>query len=398
MKRFLRIWLLVIYACLPVLLPASPYAYVVNQGSQTISVIDLANNTLVQSLGAGFMLSFPQWITINPSGHYAYVSNGNNSISVIDISDPTNNLFVQFLSFPNFDLEEPGPATFTSNGNFAYVPSSNPVTGMNVTVINTSDPTNNTLAQNVTGAPFNFFNPQTVGIAGNFAYVSNPTGSPGGSVTVMNISDPTNNTYVTTLSGVPNIDVPFGIAITGTHAFVTNIGNDSVTVIDTTNNTFIQNLIGGSFNFSNARFIAISGNFAYALNEGNNSVTVINTSNYNFVANLLAGYQFNTPRDIAFSGNFAYVTNNGSNSITVFDTTNNSFVANLAAGLSLNGPIGIAITGTPSPPPPPPPSPSSSSVKRSLEQFLYNVDRIRPIYDAELGTAETKLNDAGLQR
>jgi len=63
---------------------AAPLAFITNYGDGTVSVIDTAIDAVVATLGTG---AGPAGVAVNPSGTKAYVVNsGSQSISVIDLS------------------------------------------------------------------------------------------------------------------------------------------------------------------------------------------------------------------------------------------------------------------------------------------------------------------------
>src|SRR5262249_45031946 len=60
---------------------AQSFAYVANLGSDTVSVIATATNTVVATVPVGH---FPRGVAITPDGTHAYVANdGSNTVSVI---------------------------------------------------------------------------------------------------------------------------------------------------------------------------------------------------------------------------------------------------------------------------------------------------------------------------
>jgi YVTN family beta-propeller protein len=67
--------------------PDGNYAYVSNLGSNTISVIATASNTVVATISD---VSSPSGVAVTPDGKHAYVSNGgSNTVSVIATASNT---------------------------------------------------------------------------------------------------------------------------------------------------------------------------------------------------------------------------------------------------------------------------------------------------------------------
>jgi YVTN family beta-propeller protein len=65
----------------------SARAYVANQNSNNVSVIDTATNTVVATVAVG---TFPFGVALTPDGTRAYVTNQNsNNVSVVDIATNT---------------------------------------------------------------------------------------------------------------------------------------------------------------------------------------------------------------------------------------------------------------------------------------------------------------------
>ena len=52
--------------------PNGAYAYVTNYGSDTVSVISTATNTVTATITVG---SYPLGVAVTPNGAYAYVTN-----------------------------------------------------------------------------------------------------------------------------------------------------------------------------------------------------------------------------------------------------------------------------------------------------------------------------------
>ena len=111
-------------------------AYVTNQASGTVSVIETSGNTVAATVTVG---DGPGGVAITPDGAFAYVSNfqGSGTVSVIETSTNTVAATVTVGGGPH-------GVAITPDGAFAYVTNAN---GDNVSVIETST---NTVTATVT--------------------------------------------------------------------------------------------------------------------------------------------------------------------------------------------------------------------------------------------------------
>ena len=106
-------------------------------------------------------------------------------------------------------------------------------------------------------------------------------------------------------------------------AYVTNSGSDTVSVMNTSNNTAVNTVTVGSYPTGVA--ITPNGSFAYVTDNGSNTVSVIKTSTNTVVKTVTVG---STPEGVAITpnGSFAYVVNSGSNTVSVIKTSTNAVV------------------------------------------------------------------------
>lgn len=155
-----------------------------------------------------------------------------------------------------------------------------------------------------------------------YAYVANVSDN---TVSVINTST---NAVVKTISVGTR---PFAVAVdqAGKNAYVTNFGSGTVSVISTSTNAVtatipVQNQPEGVA-------IAPNGKTAYVANGGSSSVSVINTGTKKVTATITVQ---NTPAGMALpsSGAFLYVVNDGSSSVSVISTLTNSVVATVPVG------------------------------------------------------------------
>ena len=91
---------------------AGPFAYVCNEGSASVSVIDTSTNAVTATVTVG---TGPSGVAITPNGSYAYVTNeGAGTVSVIDTSTNVVTATVTVGSSPT-------GVAITPNGAYAYV-------------------------------------------------------------------------------------------------------------------------------------------------------------------------------------------------------------------------------------------------------------------------------------
>ncbi len=329
---------------------ATPFAYVANLSSGTVSAIDTATNGVVATISVERR---PSWVAITPDGTRAYVTHDeSNVITVIDtnpISLTFNTIVATVASAP----PSKGVA-ITPDGTRAYVSA---VFQGSVVVIDTDphSPTYNTVIGNVGGLGYA---PNGVAITpdGTRAYVTHSTYFRIDQVSVIDIN-PASPTYNTRIAIVGVGGLPFGVAITpdGTRAYVANAwpsGPTSVSVIDAnpaspTYNTAIANVPYGVWTSPIGVAITPDGTKAYiTLQFGGVSVVDADpaSSTYNqVVATVGVG---STPFGVAITpdGKRAYVANSFSNTVSVIDTASNTQIAAVGVG---GYPVGIAITPAP---------------------------------------------------
>ena len=95
---------------------AAPFAYVVNQRSNNVSVIDTATNMVVATVPVG---AVPGWVAVTPDGKHAYVTNGNagNPPSTVSVIDTATNMVVATVPVGL----GPGALAVTPDGKHVYV-------------------------------------------------------------------------------------------------------------------------------------------------------------------------------------------------------------------------------------------------------------------------------------
>ena len=282
-------------------------AYIANYGSNTVSVIDLASNTVIDSITVG---SGPQGVCVSPDGNRVVVSNTNsNNVSIINTADnsvistvpipgprgivvsPDNNkLFVLSIATNSVYVIDPlsgsimaiiptgsypAQCCMNSMGTRLYISNYGSNT---VSVINTLT---NTLVATVNVG----LQPDGICIPPNGMYVY--VGSRGNGFTgAVNIINTVSNTVVA------NISVPTPGALTaspdGSRVFVTgNGGGTLVKVINTATNTIIHSIPVGAYQFGISA--SPDGNYVFVCMHTSNVVKIVNTHSNTVVATLPVG-------------------------------------------------------------------------------------------------------------
>jgi YVTN family beta-propeller protein len=304
--------------CLLILIPgylqiqsahAAPFAYITNNDDDTVSVMDLASNAIVTTVGVG---TGPYGLAVNPAGTRVYVANlESDNVSVINTA---TNTVVDTVVVG----DGPFGVAVNPEGTKVYVTNSISNT---VSVIDTA--TGNVIATvDVGSTPYGI----TVNPAGTKVYVAN-LGS--NDVSVINT---TSDTVVAT---VPVGTGPYGVAVNpaGTRAYVTNRDSNNVSLIDTATNTVIAPTIPMGINPCGLA-VNPAGTRVYVANWHSNSVSVINTGD-NSVASIAVG-TFPDGGAVSPDGTRVYAANYGSNNVSVIDTASNLVVATTTVG---SGPI-----------------------------------------------------------
>lgn len=317
------------------LTPDNSFAYVANNnnygliGGDTVSVLNLKNNTLETTIrDASF--SQPYTVTMNTAGTKAYVTNSvSTTITIIDVA--TNTVAGVIGGFNG-----PSGMVITPSGNTAYVNNYgaglSSGTGTTVSVVNLNT---NAIAGTITVG----LAPASLAITpdGAFVYVINYVdGNTGtGTISVIQTSD---NTVVKTITGFSG---PFAIAITpdGHYAYVTNFGSNNFTPIGTTVSVVAiqSNTIIATINLAiQPAGIAITpdGRYVYATNyntlysditnftgltAGQGTVNIIDVATNTVIPPILAVGQSPDAVAISSNGAYAYVSNYTSNTVSVLN-------------------------------------------------------------------------------
>jgi YVTN family beta-propeller protein len=297
---------------------AEPFAYIANNGSNNVSVIDIATNVVTATIAVG---NFPVGVSANPTGSRVYVTNqGGNSVSVLDT---TTNTVAATVAVGNF------PVSLAVNpaGTRVYVANSS---ANSVSVLGTS---NNTVIATVPVGT----SPEGVAVnpAGTRVYVTNYTSN------TVSVLDTASNTVLVNVAVGTN---PAGVAVNsaGTRVYVTNYASNTVSVLDAASNTVIATISVGRSPVGVA--VNPAGTRAYVANQSSNTVSVLDTASNTAVATVPVGV-FPVGVTVNPAGTRVYVTNYSSNTVSVIDTATNAVTATVAVGNSPSS-FGLFIGGS----------------------------------------------------
>jgi YVTN family beta-propeller protein len=275
---------------------AARNAYVVNSGSDSVSVIDTATNGVVGAVAVG---GEPADVAIEPDGRTAYVANeADGTVSAIDTKSNAA------VGLPIAVGSKPRGIAVTPDGRFAYVSNLGDNT---VSVIDTA--TNSTVG---TAIPVGV-EPEGVAISpdGQLAFVAQR----GGEVSVIN----TGTKSVVESASAPLSPARIAIGPRGGRAFVTDAGSDAVLAFNPLNG----NSIGGPIPVgTQPAGIAIepSGVLAYAASPVSGTLTPIDTS-LDIPVGAPISFPGATGVAIEPDGLHGYVTDGSAAAVSVLDTT-----------------------------------------------------------------------------
>lgn len=286
---------------------AKPFAYVPNQGSNNVSVIDVADNTVVTNVRAGIS---PVRVAIHPNNQKVYVANiGSDRVTVINTVDNTVGRTIVVGDSPAEILVSP-------DGSQVYTPNAQ---GSNVTVIATATETV------ITNLPTAYNSRAILWVTnsiGNRVYVANQGNS---TLTVINPA---------TLAVVATIPVgggPRRMAVTpdGSRVYVSNYLTDDVSVINALSLTRIKTIpvAGGPRGVS----VTPDGSEVWVTNLQTNTITIISTATDTVTTNLPSGV---LPWTVVFNraGTRAYTLNSGNNNCSIHDVATRALIKTVPVG------------------------------------------------------------------
>ena len=300
------------------LAPLSRILYVANRTDNTVNVIDARTNQNFFTIPVG---SHPVGLFLSPNERYLYVlTEGTTSISVVDTETYKVSTTISLGA-------EPFYATMAHHGKKLYI------IGYACHVVFVVDTTTATLADIITIGPMGT-NPTGI------AVVSPPT-NPADEIIYLTVPDSesiSNNGNLIVINAashkivrsIPVEPTPGGVIVgpTDKQAFVINgVYSQNIELIDTDTYSIGPIPVGRRSSYG---IFSPNGNMLYITNGGSNDVTVINTQNHTVVSTIPTG---NWPlRGTIASNGMLYICNGSQGTVSVIDTTNNTVIANIPVG------------------------------------------------------------------
>jgi YVTN family beta-propeller protein len=345
-------------------LHAAPFAYVANQGSNTVTVIDVSTVRQVATVVVG---NSPYGVAASRDGRFVYVTvQGADAVAVIDGATHSLAAMIPVDGSPM----GPDGIAVSPSGDRVYV--ANDATNR-LSVIDTTS--RSVIASIPVGVdPYGV----VVDPTGTRVYVSNS-----GADTV-SVVDATTNSVIAT---VPVLARPLGIAVdpTGSRVFVASQLARAVSVIDVARYTLVASVeVGSERLVDDVIGLAVdpSGTRIYVTQPLRNQITVIDATTM-AIAVRIPSRSYPLGVSASPDGSRIYVVNSLSNDVSVIDPSTHTVVGRVAVGLVPTA-VGQFIGGTAASPAP--------ATALSIEYYNSALDH----YFMSHVAAETAKLDAGV--
>lgn len=282
----------------PITIDGVKYAYIANQGSATVSILRLSDQSVIATIPVGLE---PYGLTsVVVSGiTYVYVANtGSDTVSVINTA--TN----QVVATVAVGVR---PYYVAAVGSTIYVTNSLSNT---VSAINT---TSNTVSATI---PVGVY-PRGLKAIGTSLYVANygdPNYSGGNSISVINTAT---NTVSTTIISPAGSEGARGLNVLGTKVYVANFRSNNVSVIDSASDTITHTINVGR----GPRGVMGLGNKVYVENFEDGTISVIDADTNTVTSTLTIGH---SPAGLMADGTDIYLTRFQDNAVAILNSSSNT--------------------------------------------------------------------------
>ncbi len=301
---------------------AGDYAYI-DQG-QDLVILDISDVTSPSEVGRVTVSSEIYDIVI--SDNYAYVANGGNGVTIVDISTSFSPSIVG-----TYSTEDSFVQGIALSDNYAYAASG--FSGL--VILDITVPSSPTLAGAYDTAGF----ANGVTVSGNYAYVADDgkailDGSSG--LVIIDISDPSSPS----LTGTYDSIYAYSSVISGNYAYVADY--NGLVILDVSDPS-VPVLAGKYPSNGDSNCVAVSGNYAY-LADGM-GVSVVDVSNPLSPA-YIGNYDGDYAHNVAVADNYAFVADS-SNGLVIFtlNDLSGNYTGNVTPGNKIDQPPVISEIG-----------------------------------------------------
>ncbi len=236
------------------------------------------------------------------SGGYLYAASWtNDSLSIIDISEPTNPRLISSVVDSTYynqviSVDVAGKYVYTLSAASKWL-----------TITDVSDPSDPVIV----GYTDEFLNnPRSVKVVGPYAY----TAENNYELNVFDISDPTNPEHINNLTENTDFENLWPLYIHGNYAYVGSTGRDRVVVVNITN-PFLMNVLDSiqDDQLNDTRDLIVRGNYLYATANVEDRLTIINITDpedISILTSLQDSTYLNGAMNIELYGDWAIVQGN----------------------------------------------------------------------------------------
>ncbi len=290
------------------------YAYVTSQTNDSLTIIDISDptNPVIVAYHTN-STGLEQAADIFVKGKYAYIAGlARDALSIIDVSNVTN---PKKVSEVRDTSRLDGIAYPYISGKYAYVAS---YLNDSLSVIDISDPTSASIVGYVTNSTV-LEGAVAVKVQGSYAYVASQNND---SLTIIDVSNPAEPFIVGSVTDL-RLEVAWDVYVSGGYAYVPGRYNDSLCIINVTDvsKPSIIGFIVDSSNIEGAIGVTVQGNYAYLASIVSGSLSVIDISDKTTprIISTLSETGLTGATRVFVSGKYAYVVANTNDSLTVVD-------------------------------------------------------------------------------
>jgi hypothetical protein len=264
--------------------------------------------TIIGSISSGLI---GDALSVFVDGDYAYVTDKDEGLKVVNITDPTNPHKIGSYDTPNIaqSIYVDGDYVFIADGSGdAFL--------RNVIVLDVTDPSNPTLLGNCTTAASG--SATGIYVSGDTAYVACTVGG----VYAVDVTDPS---APQSIGNVNTAGEAYSVVIDGDYAYVAD-GTNGLVVVDIIDPTNLNIVATFSTGISSATNIVIEGNYAYVI-DINNGMIVVNITDPT-TPSFVESWSKSGASDAFAYGNYLYVTDitDGLSVVNITDPNTPKFI------------------------------------------------------------------------